>query len=521
MLAVTYSVALIGVQAEVITVEVNSGERGELRYILVGLPDSAVKESQDRVLSALDNCGFQAPNTKTTINLAPGDLKKEGPSYDLPIALCLLVATQQIQSLNQDIHQTLEQYLIAGELSLSGSIRPIKGGLAMAQLAKKRGLAGVLLPKSTAEEANLIEGISVYPIQTLNQAVQFLQNPDKHQPLPKYSSASQTNHSATHLDLDFSDIKGQHSVRRAVEIAVSGNHNLLIIGSPGSGKSMIAKRIPTIMPKPTLDEYLEILSIHSATGYSQKLNHRHPQRPFRAPHHTTSDVALIGGGSFPKPGEISLAHNGVLFLDELPEFKRSTLEVMRQPLEEGTVSISRSQAKITLPASFMLIAAMNPCPCGYHGDPKRQCHCSLNQIARYRSRISGPLLDRIDLHVEAPSLTIKEIQSKQTSEDSKSIRQRCQKARAKQIKRFSQKPHAYQQCNAHMSSQDLKIHCQLNEAQMQLLHDAMTQLKLSVRAYDRILKVARTIADLDDSSSILDKHLLEAIQYRNLDRSIF
>ena len=275
------------------------------------------------------------------------------------------------------------------------------------------------------------------------------------------------------------------------------------------------------MPIPTLNEYLEILSIHSASGYSQEFNPKRPRRPFRAPHHTTSDVALLGGGSFPKPGEISLAHNGVLFLDELPEFKRSTLEVMRQPLEEGYVSISRSQAKITLPASFMLIAAMNPCPCGYHGDPKRQCRCSLQQIARYRSRISGPLLDRIYLHVEAPSLTIKEIQSKQTSEHSKSIRQGCQKARAKQSQRFAQKPQAYQQCNARMTSQELKAHCPLNESQMQLLHDAMNQLKLSVRAYDRILKVARTIADLDDSINILDKHLLEAIQYRNLDRSIF
>ena len=521
MLAVTYSVALIGVQAEVITIEVNSGERGELRYILVGLPDSAVKESQDRVLSALDNCGFQAPNTKTTINLAPGDLKKEGPAYDLPIALCLLAATQQIESPKQNINQTLKHYLIAGELSLSGSIRPVKGALAMAQLAKKLKLKGVLLPKATAEEANLIEGISVYPIQSLSHAVEFLQNPQSIQPLPKYSFNNQPNDPGYPTDLDFSDVKGQHSVRRAVEIAVSGNHNLLIIGSPGSGKSMIAKRIPTIMPKPTLDEYLEILSIHSASGYSQEFNPKYPKRPFRAPHHTTSDVALLGGGSFPKPGEISLAHNGVLFLDELPEFKRSTLEVMRQPLEEGYVSISRSQAKITLPASFMLIAAMNPCPCGYHGESKHQCRCSLHQIARYRSRISGPLLDRIDLHVEAPSLSIKEIQSKQISEDSESIRQRCQKARAKQTQRFSKKPHAYQQCNAHMTSQELKTHCQLNETQMQLLHDAMNQLKLSVRAYDRILKVARTIADLDDSSNILDKHLLEAIQYRNLDRSIF
>lgn len=521
MLAVTYSGALIGVQAEAITIEVNSGERGELKYILVGLPDSAVKESQDRVLSALDNCGFQAPRTKTTINLAPGDLKKEGPSYDLPIAICLLAATQQIQSSTQDIKQILKDYLVAGELSLSGSIRPIKGGLALAQLAKRLKLKGVLLPEATAHEANLIEGIAVYSIRTLNEAVQFFQQADSIQALKKDSQDQQSTYAESLSDLDFSDVKGQQSIRRAVEIAVSGNHNLLIIGSPGSGKSMIAKRIPTIMPMPTLDEYLEILSIHSASGNSHAFDPKYRKRPFRAPHHTISDVALLGGGSFPKPGEISLAHNGVLFLDELPEFKRSTLEVMRQPLEEGYVCISRSQAKITLPASFMLIAAMNPCPCGYHGDPNRQCRCTLNQIARYRSRISGPLLDRIDLHVDAPSLTIEEIQSKQSSENSESIRQRCQQARAKQSQRFSQKPMAYQQCNARMSSKELKIHCQLNQSQMLFLQDAINQLKLSVRAYDRILKVARTIADLADSQTIQDTHLLEAIQYRNLDRSIF
>lgn len=530
MLAITHSGALIGVKAEPITVEVNSGEQGELKYILVGLPDSAVKESQDRVLSALDNCGFQAPQTKTTINLAPGDLKKEGPSYDLPIALCLLAATQQISQ------KSLSEYLIAGELSLSGTLRPIKGGLALAQLAKRMQLKGVLLPRGSAEEANLIKDIAVYPIDNLSAAVQFIQTEASLAPLEKTSLSIQTSSrspdSSDHNpyiqdpELDFADVKGQESIRRAVEIAVTGNHNLLMIGSPGSGKSMIAKRIPSIMPEPTLEEYLEILAIHSAAGSRQAIQAPALMRPFRSPHHTISDVALLGGGSFPKPGEISLAHNGVLFLDELPEFKRSTLEVMRQPLEEGFVSISRSQAKITLPASFMLIAAMNPCPCGYNGDSVHNCRCSLHQIQRYRSRISGPLLDRIDLHVEAPALSIKEIQTETPSESSRSIRQRCQAGRAKQIQRFADKAHAYQQCNAHMNSKELKQYCPLNASQQSLLQEAIEQLKLSVRAYDRILKVARTIADLDPSHAnhanegLKDAHIYEAIQYRNLDRSI-
>jgi magnesium chelatase family protein len=510
MLAITQSGALLGVVAQSVTVEVNSEERGELKYILVGLPDSAVKESQDRVFSALGNCGFHPPTTKTTINLAPGDLKKEGSAYDLPIALCLLAATQQCKG------HILKDYLIAGELSLSGNIRPIKGGIALALLAKRLKLKGVLLPKETAEEASLIEDIKIIPIETLIQAVGFLNQTQTISP-QKPVRLSQV--SGAQTSLDFKDIKGQLSVRRAIEIAVSGNHNLLILGSPGSGKSMMAKRIPSIMPEPTLDEYLEILGIHSAVSNKSYASIRHLQRPFRAPHHTISDVALLGGGSFPKPGEISLAHNGVLFLDELPKFKRSTLEVMRQPLEEGEVTISRSQAKITLPASFMLIAAMNPCPCGYNGDPIKHCQCSLNQIQRYRSRISGPLLDRIDLHVEAPSLSIEEIQNRQSAESSASIKKRCNAARAIQNERYAKKPKAYQRSNGRMQVEAIKEYCPLNAQQERLLKDAMEQLKLSVRAYDRILKVARTIADLADSKSIEDAHLLEAIQYRSLDRA--
>lgn len=543
MLAVTHSGALLGVTAEPITVEVNSGERGELKYILVGLPDSAVKESQDRVISALENCGFKAPHTKTTINLAPGYLRKEGPAYDLPIALCILSATQQIPN-----NIRLKGLLIAGELSLSGSLRAIRGGLALAILAKKMGLEGLLLPRATAEEASLIKGINVYPIDSLSQAAGFLNDSFPIEPIensqislrlseeknafsqlnPKsqQDKSSEVFHSDPPLlDLDFADVRGQQSLRRAVEIAVSGNHNLLIIGSPGSGKSMVAKRIPGIMPQPTLDEYLEILTIHSAArpnygSIKERQKKGIPSRPFRSPHHTISEVALIGGGSIPKPGEISLAHNGVLFLDELPEFKRSTLEAMRQPIEDGIVSISRIQAEITLPASFMLIAAMNPCPCGYNGDLRRNCRCSLKQIERYRSRISGPLLDRIDLHVTSTELTVDQFHNSKNAECSVDIRRRCESARAKQIKRYKHKKNAYDRCNGRMSPQEVKKYCQLAPNLQSLINYAMQELKLSLRAYDRILKVARTIADLANCEIISERHLLEAIQYRNLDQSL-
>lgn len=543
MLAVTHSGALLGITAEPITVEVNSGERGELKYILVGLPDSAVRESQDRVISALENCGFKAPHTKTTINLAPGYLRKEGPAYDLPIALCILSATQQIPN-----NIRLKGLLIAGELSLSGSLRAIRGGLALAILAKKMGLEGLLLPRATAEEASLIKGINVYPIDSLSQAAGFLNDsfpiepiessqislrfPEEKNAFPQLPSRPQPDKSSefSHsdpplLDLDFADVKGQQSLRRAVEIAVSGNHNLLIMGSPGSGKSMVAKRIPGIMPQPTLDEYLEILTIHSAARPNYGLIKERqkkgiPSRPFRAPHHTISEVALIGGGSIPKPGEISLAHNGVLFLDELPEFKRSTLEAMRQPIEDGIISISRIQAEITLPASFMLIAAMNPCPCGYNGDIKRNCRCSLKQIERYRSRISGPLLDRIDLHINSTALSIDQFHNSKNAECSLAIRMRCESARAIQIQRYKHRENAYDRCNGRMNSQEVKKHCQLSPNLQSLINYAMHELKLSLRAYDRILKVARTIADLADCESIGERHLLEAIQYRNLDQSL-
>ena len=514
MLGTTQSAALVGVDAHPVQVEVNTGEAGELKFILVGLPDAAVKESQDRVFSALVNSGFRTPTTRTTINLAPGGLRKEGPAYDLPIALAILASMRKCE------HAELDNFLIAGELSLSGKTRPVKGTLAMAMLAKKLGKRGLIVPTESADEAALVEGVAIYPVASLDEAVRFLNHEQIIQPLPtNQSSFFQTPPESRRID--FSEVKGQHAVRRAVEIAVSGGHNLMMIGSPGSGKSMIAKRIPTIMPQPQIDEFLEILSIQSAAGTTLSTENRYFQRPFRSPHHTISDVGLLGGGSIPGPGEISLAHNGVLFLDELPEFKRSALEVLRQPLEDGQVSISRSAGKITLPCNVMLICAMNPCPCGYTGDRSRECRCTVPQIQRYRSKISGPLLDRIDLHIEAPSLRIEELRKTQPGESSEIVRARCEAARAIQNERFSESELASDRCNARMSHSQIRTHCRINKEQGDLLQNAMEQLSLSARAYDRILKVARTIADLAGTDRIETPHLLEAIQYRSLDRNLF
>lgn len=514
MLGITQSAALVGVDAHSVQVEVNTGEAGELKFILVGLPDTAVKESQDRVFSALANSGFRTPATRTTINLAPGGLRKEGPAYDLPIAIAILASMNKCQA------NRLNNFLIAGELSLSGETRPVRGSLAMAMLARKLGKQGLIVPAESADEAALVKDVEIYPVSSLDEAVRFLNGerdilPAKSRNSSFYQAPPESQRT------DFSEVKGQHTVRRAVEIAVSGGHNLLIIGSPGSGKSMIAKRIPTIMPRPSIDEFLEILSIQSAAGTTLSDENRYFQRPFRSPHHTISDVGLLGGGTIPGPGEISLAHNGVLFLDELPEFKRSALEVLRQPLEDGNVTISRSAGKINLPCSVMMVCAMNPCPCGYTGDGARECRCSVPQIQRYRSKISGPLLDRIDIHIEAPSLRIEELRSTQPGETSLVIRQRCEAARTLQNARFAANADASTRCNARMSHSEIRRHCAINKAQGDLLQQAMEQLALSARAYDRILKVARTIADLAGSTQIDTPHLLEAIQYRSLDRNLF
>ncbi len=510
MLAMIHSASLQGIAAEAVQVEVNYGESGVPKIVLVGLPDTSVMESEDRVSSALGNSGFRLPRLRTTINLAPGGLRKEGPLYDLPIAIGVLIATGQLKA------PGIESYLIAGELSLSGATRPIRGALALARFAKASGRKGILLPTSNAQEAALVEGLEVIPIDSLDRAFRHLlgEAPLKPLCLPPFQSLGEKAVDAP----DFSEVKGQAAVRRAVEVAVSGGHNLILLGSPGGGKSMIAKRIPTIMPPPTIDEFLEILSIQSAAGRTLNGEIHWGVRPFRSPHHTVSDIALLGGGTIPGPGEISLAHNGVLFLDELPEFKRSALEVLRQPLEDATVTISRSAAKVTLPCCFMLVAAMNPCPCGYLGDKSKECRCTPTQVLRYRTKVSGPLLDRIDIHIEAPSVSVHDLRDESAGESSAEIRARTIAARERQLGRFVGTPVS---SNARMNHAQIRRHCALDRGLGDLLQQAMERLKLSARAYDRILKVARTIADLADSPKIQAPHLLEAIQYRSLDRTLF
>ena len=511
MLATLLSAALQGIEALPVHVEVNHGESGDFKLILVGLPDAAVKESDDRVVSALANSGYGLLRTRTTINLAPGDLRKEGPIYDLPIALGILAATGQIAA------PSLGDYLIAGELALSGATRPMRGALAFARLARSLGCRGLLLPAASAAEAALVDGVSIYPIRSLDEAARFVSGKIELEPL-RQSLALEACRSEAEPVGDFAEVKGQHSLRRAIEVAVAGNHNLLMIGPPGSGKSMVAKRVPSIMPAPTMDEALEILAIHSAAGQTLGQARHLGRRPVRAPHHTISDVGLIGGGSVPGPGEISLAHNGVLFLDELPEFKRSALEVLRQPLEDGNVTISRSAGKITLPCGFMLVAAMNPCPCGYLGDARHECRCTAPQVQRYRARVSGPLLDRIDIHIEAPAVAIADLRSQTPGETSAAIADRVRISRDRQLARFRGTPTT---SNARMTHAQIRTHIPLDSTLGDLLQQAMEQLSLSARAYDRILKVSRTIADLAGSERVEANHLLEAIQYRSLDRKVF
>ncbi|MDR1366672.1 MAG: YifB family Mg chelatase-like AAA ATPase [Puniceicoccales bacterium] len=505
MLSKVHSGAVIGIESIPILVEVNTELPGDPRFITVGLPDVAVKESQDRVASALMNNGFSMPKTRTVVNLSPGSLRKEGPIYDLPIALGVIKSTGQANL------PDLGDFVVAGELSLSGELLPIAGCIALAMQARKYHKK-LILPKISADTAAFVHDIDIFAANSLCEVIQFL---SQEIVLPKIDMEFTAGMMQSHFEVDFSEVKGQKTLRRAVEVAVAGGHNLLMVGTPGSGKSMIAKRIPTIMPTPTLEEFLEILSVYSSC---QKVNSiGEVKRPFRAPHHTISDVGLLGGGSYPVPGEISLAHNGVLFLDELPEFRRSTLEVLRQPLEDGFIAISRSAAKVQFPCSFMLIAAMNPCPCGFLGDPKRECLCSPGQIQRYRSKISGPLLDRIDLHIDVRPIDTSELRYQQPSENSATMRERVIEARDVQKRRKQSNSFT----NAKMNHSDLRKYCSLNKACELLLTSAIDTLALSARAHDRILKVARTIADLENMENISENHLLEAIHYRSLDRKLF
>ncbi len=507
MLAKVYSYGTCGLDAYQLTIEVDVS-RGLPATIIVGLPDNAIKESKERVRTAIKNSGFKYIPERITINLAPADTKKEGPSFDLAIALGILAATEQINATN------LEDYLFLGELSLDGTLQPINGSLCISLCADKSKFKGIVLPKDNAYEASLSGKIPIYPVKSLSETVQFMHNTESIEPVK--ADTTKLLKDTTNYPIDFSDVKGQYHVKRGLEIAASGAHNCLLIGPPGSGKSMLAQRLPTILPDMTLEECLEITKIHSIAGLIKPASGIISHRPFRLPHHTSSYVALVGGGSVPKPGEITLAHNGVLFLDELPEFNRNVLETLRQPLEDHQITISRANKSVHFPAQFMLIGAMNPCPCGWFMDRRKVCQCTQHQIQRYLSKISGPLVDRIDIHLEVPSLKADHMLSNQQSESSEQIKQRTQQARMIQKKRFKQSNvHA----NAQMTHKQIKTFCPLSEEGKKLIKAAIDELHLSARAYDKILKVARTIADLEKEEHIGQEHLAEAIQYRYLDRN--
>lgn len=507
MLVKVYAATVQGISAIKVTIEVNCSKG--IQFLLVGLADAAVKESHERIISALQVCHYKIPRNRIVINMAPADIRKEGASYDLPLAIGILAATEQIAAAR------LEQFMIMGELSLDGSLKPVKGVLPIALQAKEEGFKGIILPRENANEAAVVNELEVYGVDSLKDVIEFIDEKKTLEPV-RVDIREEFYNRQQFFECDFSEVKGQENVKRALEVAAAGGHNLLMIGPPGSGKSMLAKRLPSILPPFSLEESLETTKIHSVAGKLGSAVALMVQRPFRSPHHTISNVAMVGGGAFPQPGEISLAHNGVLFLDELPEFNRSVLEVMRQPLEDRRINVSRARFTVDYPAGFMLIASMNPCPCGYYNHPDRPCLCSPGAVQKYMNRISGPLLDRIDLHIEIVPVPFEKISERQPSEESRIVRERVIRARLIQEKRFQKHKGIY--CNAQMNSKLLHTYAVPDAAGLARLKTAMERLNLSARAYDRILKVSRTIADLAAAENIETSHIAEAINYRNLDR---